>query len=103
MSIQTFTYTWTMTRLETIQDQFRFLLIYAGVADKDIDQVAHGVGQKAVKAVGVYGYDASNLRVIEAELRVNWKLNAELTLTTPVIKSGLSGWEGKQAPEVKVA
>jgi hypothetical protein len=105
MSSQTYTYsyTWVQTRAETIQDQFRYLLTYGDVCDADIEELVYGVSEKVVQAVGLYGYDASGLRVIEVELRVNWALSAELTLTVPTITSGLSGWDGKQAPEVKIA
>lgn len=103
MMPQTYTYTWTQTRLETIQDQFRYLLTYADVSQNDIDKIVGAVGDKAVQAVGLYGSDSSRLRVIEVELRVDWELNAELTLTVPTITGGLSGWDGAQAPEVRVA
>jgi hypothetical protein len=103
MSALTYTYTWAQTRVETIQDQFRYLLTYANVSDSYIDRVVYGVGEKVVLAVGLYGYDHSGLRVIEVELRIDWTLNAELTLSVPTITGGLSGWDGKQAPEVKVA
>lgn len=101
MMPQTYTYTWTQTRLETIQDQFHYLLTYADVGSSD--NVVYGVGEKAIRAVGIFGCDASGLRVIEVELRVDWSMSAQLTLTVPTITSGLSGWDGKQAPEVKVA
>jgi hypothetical protein len=100
---RTYAYTWTQTRLETIQDQFRYLLLYADIADAKIDQVVHAVGQKALQAVEIYGYDASGLRVVEVELRVDWELNAKLTLSAPTIRSGLPGWRARQAPEVRVA
>jgi hypothetical protein len=103
MMPQTYTYTWTQTRLETIQDQFRYLLTYANVSDARIDRVVDAVGEKAIQAVGLYGCDWSNLRIIEVELRVDWALSAELTLKIPTITGGLSGWDGKQAPEVRVA
>lgn len=103
MMPQTFTYTWTQTRLETIQDQFDFLLTYADIPQQKIDKVVSAVGEKVIAAIGLFGCDDSGLRVIEVELRVDWELSAKLTLTIPVITSGLSGWDGKQAPEVKVA
>jgi len=100
---RTFTYTWTQTRLETIQDQFRYLMTYAGYRGKNIDRLVDGVGERSVAAVGVYACDRSGKRVIEVELRVDWARNAELSLTVPTISSGLSGWDDKQAPEIKVA
>lgn len=103
MSAQTFTYTWTQTRLESIQDQFRYLLMHAGLADTYIDKIVSGVGEEAIQAIGVYGYDGTGLRVIETELRIDWSANAKLTLSMPTITGGLSGWDGKQAPETKVA
>ena len=103
MSVQTYTYTWTQTRVETIQDQFRYLLIYANVSNKHIDKVVSAVGEKVIEAVGVYGCDNSKKRVIEVELRIDWALNAKLTLTVPSITGGLPGWDGKQAPEIRVA
>ncbi len=100
---QTYTYTWAQTRVETIQDQFRYLLTYADVSESRIDQVVDAVGEKAVEAIGLFGCDNSNERIIEVELRVDWTLSAQLTLTMPTITGGLSGWDGRQAPEVRVA
>ena len=95
--------TWTGTRLETIQDQIRYLLAYGDVSDGDIEQVAHAVSEKAVQEVGLYAWDDSELRIIEVDLRIDWLLGAALTLRAPNISGGLSGWDEKQAPEVKVA
>jgi hypothetical protein len=104
MAAQTYTYTWTQTRLETIQDQFRYFMTYGNVAEASVDKVVYGVGEKVIEAVGLYACDSSDLRVIEAELKVDWDLNATLSLSVPTITSGLSGWgDGKQAPELKVA
>lgn len=103
MSPQTFTYTWTQTRIETIQDQFRYLLIYGDIGETHIDRVMSAIGEKAIEAIGLYGKDSSGLRVIEIELQVDWARNAELTLTTPIITGGLPGWDSTQAPEVRVA
>jgi hypothetical protein len=103
VSPQTFTYTWTQTRIETIQDQFRYLLIYGDIGEEHIDRVVSAIGEKIIEGVGLYGRDSSRLRVIEIELQVDWARNAELTLTTPTISGGLPGWDSKQAPEVRVA
>jgi hypothetical protein len=67
------------------------------------ENIAYAVGERVVQAVGIYGSDDSGVRIIEVELRIDWTLNAELTLSVPTITGGLSGWDGKQAPEVKVA
>jgi hypothetical protein len=104
MAAQTYTYTWTQSRLETIQDQFRYFMTYGNVAERSVDKVVYGVGEKVIDAVGLYACDSSGLKVIEAELKVDWDLNATLSLSIPTITSGLSGWgDGKQAPEIKVA
>ncbi len=100
---RTYTYTWTQTRLETIQDQYRYFMMYGGIAPKYIDKVTYAVGEKAIETVGLYAYEPSGLRVIEAQLTVDWKLSAELSLTIPTLKGGLSGWDDRTAPEVKVA
>jgi hypothetical protein len=102
MAAQTFTYTWTHTRLETIQDQFRYFMTYGNVRQSAIDDVVYGVGEKAVQAVGLFACDSSGLRVIEARLSVDWDLSAKLSLSIPTL-GGLTGWDGTQAPEVKVA
>src|ERR1019366_2196629 len=94
--------TWTRTRLETIQDQLRYFLAYGDVPDGDIEQVAYAVDEKAVREVGLYACDDSELRVIEVALRIDWPLGAELTLRAPTISGGLPGWDERQAPEVKV-
>jgi hypothetical protein len=104
MAAQTYTYTWTQTRLDTIQDQFRYFMTYGNIAEQSVDKVVYGVGEKVVEAVGLYACDSSQLKVIEAELKVDWDRNATLSLSVPTITSGLSGWgDGKQAPEIKVA
>ena len=100
---RTYTYTWTQTRLETIQDQFRYFMTYGDIDEALVDDVVYAVGEKAIEAVGLYGRDSSELRVIEVQLRVDWKLNAELSLTIPTLDGGLTGWDSTQAPEVKVA
>jgi hypothetical protein len=102
MAVQTFTHTWTHTRLETIQDQFRYFMTYGNVRQGAIDDIVYGVGEKAVQAVGLYACDSSGLRVIEARLSVDWELSAELSLSIPNL-GGLTGWDNTQAPEVKVA
>jgi hypothetical protein len=103
MNPQTYTYTWTQTRIETIQDQFRYLLIYGDIGEEHTERVLSALADKAIVSVGLYGKDSSQLRVVEIELQVDWSLNAELTLTVPKIAGGLPGWDGKQAPEVRVA
>lgn len=103
MSPQTFTYTWTQTRLETIQDQFHSLMLYAGINQTGIDNVLAAVGNKEIDALGIYGVDGSRLRVAEIELRVDWSISGRLTLTMPNISGGLPGWREKEAPEVRVA
>lgn len=100
---RTFTYTWTQTRLESIQDQFRFLMLYGGVPEGKADKILDAIGEKAVEAVGIYGCNASGLRVAEVELRVDWAVNSKLTLTYPTIFSGLPGWTDKETPEIRVA
>lgn len=103
MSPRTYTHTWTLTRLESIQDQFRFLLEHGGISQAHIEKVVYGVQEKAIKAVGLYATDSSGLRVIEVELSVDWDQNEQLTLSAPTIESGLSGWDGRQTGEVKIA
>ena len=73
MAAKTYTYTWTHTRLETIQDQFRYFMTYGNVDAAAIDNIVYGVGEKAVEAVGLFACDSSELRVLEAELRVDWE------------------------------
>lgn len=103
MSPQTFTYTWTQTRLETVQDQFHSLMLYAGIKQSGIDHVLAAVGCKEIDALGIFGTDTSKLRVAEIELRVDWSISGRLTLTVPNISGGLPGWRDKEAPEVRVA
>jgi hypothetical protein len=100
---RTFTYTWTQTRLETIQDQVRYLFLYGGVAEANADKIIEAVGEKVVAAVAIYGRNAAGRRVAEVELRVDWGLHAKLTLVNAIIVSGLPGWTDKETPEVHVA
>ena len=100
---ETYTYTWTQARLESIQDQFRYLMTFAELGDVLADKVEFGLDKKIISKVGVYGANSTNKRVVEVELSVDWSEHAKLTLAIPVIHSGLPGWQGKQAPEVRVA
>jgi hypothetical protein len=100
---RTYTHTWTQTRLESIQDQFRYLLLYADISESHVDRVADGVAEEAIEAVGVYACDATGLRVVEVELKVDWSDHARLTLETPFIVSGLPGWKDHETPEMRVA
>jgi hypothetical protein len=76
--------------------------MYGGIAEDHIDRVVYALGDKAIEAVSLYGADSYPLRVAEIELRVDWNRNAELTLSVPMISGGLPGWDGNQAPEVKL-
>lgn len=96
------TYTWTQTRLETIQDQFRYFMTYGNIRSSYMEDIVYAVGEKAVEAVGIYGTDASGMRVIEAQLCVDWERSSTLSLTVPTLTSGMSGWDERQAPEVKL-
>jgi hypothetical protein len=79
-------------------------MTYGNVTEKSVEKVVYGVGEKVIEAVGLFACDSSGLKVIEAELKVDWDLNATLSLSIPTITSGLSGWgDGRQAPEIKVA
>lgn len=79
-------------------------MTYGNITESSVDKVVYGVGEKVIEAVGLYACDSSGLKVIEAELKVDWDLSATLSLSVPTITSGLSGWgDGKQAPEIKVA
>jgi hypothetical protein len=100
---RTFTYTWTQTRLETIQDQVRFLCLYGSVAEAKAEKIIEAVGKKVIAAVAIYGRNAAGRRVAEVELRVDWKLHEKLTLTNAIIVSGLPGWTDKETPEIRVA
>jgi hypothetical protein len=102
-SPRTYTHTWTQTRLESIQDQFRFLLMYANIDESYIDKVVVAIAEKAVLSIGVYGCDSSGLKVVEMELRVDWTDHAQLTLETPFIVGGLPGWNDHESPELRVA
>jgi hypothetical protein len=95
---------WSHTRLESIQAQFGHLMTYGGnFVESSAFEVMRALADKAIQAVGLFACDSSGMRVIEVELRVDWELNARLSFSIPTITDGLSGWDGTQSPEVKVA
>ena len=100
---RTYTHTWTQTRLESIQDQFRYLLMYADISENKIDEVVEAIGEKAIASVGVYGCDSTGERVIEVALKVDWSDHSRLTVETPFIVSNLPGWKDRETPEMRVA
>ncbi len=65
-------------------------------------RILRGVDQRWLTGVGVYVCNASGLRVLEAEIQINWQLHSDLTLLTPVVRSDLPGWQEGAAPEVQV-
>lgn len=101
MSVRT--YTWTQTRLESVQDQFRYLLFYGSVQDKKIDLILRGIGAREIESVGIYGTNAAGQRVVEVELHIDWEQHGTLTLSVPSLVGDLPGWQGKQSPEIRVA
>ncbi len=95
--------TWTQTRAEMIQRQFRYLMFYGGASASRLDLLIEAVQHKVVQAVCVYGHDDSGERILEVELRVDWMRSALLEMSIPRIAAGLSGWDELQAPEIRVA
>ncbi len=97
------TLTWSHTRLEIIQAQFSHFMTYGGsIFESSIFEVMRAVAEQAIQAVGLFACDSSGLRVIEAELSVDWDMSAKLSLSVPAIASPI-GWDSTQSPEVKVA
>ena len=92
----------TRTRLETIQEQVRYLLLYGGIDEADIDTLLVGVEKSQVEAIGVFAKDNSRSRIVEVELAIDWDVSAELTLSVPDIMGDLPGWRDRQAPEIRV-
>jgi hypothetical protein len=102
--VHTNTPIWSYTRLETIQAQFGHFMTYGeSIVESSVFEVVRAVGEKAIKAIGLFACDESGLRVMEVELSVDWKQSAMLAHSTSAITSGLSGWDGTQSPEVKIA
>ncbi|MDQ7907647.1 hypothetical protein RB614_24295 [Phytohabitans sp. ZYX-F-186] len=101
MSVRT--YTWTQTRLETVQDQFRYLLVYGSVDESKADKLLLGIHRQEFEAVGIFGTNASGQRVVEVELEVDWERHGLLTLSVPTLVGELPGWQERQAPEIRVA
>jgi hypothetical protein len=90
------------SRLELIQDQFRYVLFCGGFPEPFIEAVVGAVGK--IREMGVFGTDpATGLRLVEAELVVSWELDMELSMAAPdIMTSQLPGWTGHLAPEIRV-
>ncbi|MFF3242871.1 hypothetical protein ACFYWY_03830 [Streptomyces sp. NPDC002870] len=100
--MQTLTYTETKTRTETVVDQFDMFLRYTGLRESARDKILKGIGQRWFSGIGVYLLNAGGLRILEAEVAVDWKLHSDLTLLSPTVRTDLPGWESGAAPEITV-
>jgi hypothetical protein len=100
--MRTLTYTETRTRTETVIDQFDIFLRYAGIGESARERIFKGVANRWFSAIGVYLLDVGGLRVLEAEVAVNWTMHSDLALLSPTVRTDLSGWENGAAPEISV-
>jgi hypothetical protein len=98
----TYTYATTRTRTEAVVDQFDMFLRYAGVKDGPRNRILEAVKEKWITAVGVYLLDASQKRMLEAEVAIRWELYSDLVALEPTIRTDLPGWEKGAAPEITV-
>ncbi|MGW1012643.1 hypothetical protein ACWD4X_21725 [Streptomyces termitum] len=83
-------------------DQFDMFLRYAGIQREERDRLLNGVGKRHFSAVGVYLVNDAGLRILEAEVAVDWRLHADLTRLSPTVRTDLPGWESGAAPEIVV-
>lgn len=100
--LSTLTYTDTRTRTEAVLDQFEMFLRYAGVSEKIRTGFLHGVEHRWLEAVGVFLVNSAGLRILEAEVAVNWHLHSDLAVLSPTVRTDLPGWEKGAAPEITV-
>jgi hypothetical protein len=53
-----------------------------------------------MSAVGVYVLNRAGLRILEAEIKVDWDQHVGLARLFPTIRADLPGWEEGAAPEI---
>jgi len=99
----TYTKTYTYSRVEAIQDQFDHFLRFGGIDEDTIRTIREGVTEQKVRSVGLYALNFLGLRVLEISLTIDWSSHGRLVLAQPHISRELSVWEGTLSPEVKVA
>lgn len=65
--------------------------------------VSRAVEQRWIEAIGVYGVDHTNRRVVEQEFAIDWDDHLRLNATKPTIDVSQPGWENDLAVEVSAA
>ncbi|MEV7776007.1 hypothetical protein [Kitasatospora sp. NPDC086791] len=98
----TSTYTETRTRTESVLDQFEIFLRYTGVSKKIRTGFLRGIENRWLAAIGVFLVNGDGLRILEAEISVDWTLHSDLGALMPTVRTDLPGWEGGAAPEITV-
>ncbi|MET7399094.1 hypothetical protein ABZS66_37000 [Dactylosporangium sp. NPDC005572] len=96
----TYTYSETRTRTEAVHDQFAMFLMYSGLPSYKHDNILKGIDNHWLDAVGVYLVSGGE-RVLEAEVKVDWKLHTDLVVISPTVRGNLPGWTEGAAPEIK--
>jgi hypothetical protein len=93
---------WTETRLDAVAGEFEMFLMYSGLDERYHGGIMAGVKEKWLSHVGVYLLGDSGLRILEAEINVDWEQHAELARLTPTIRTDLPGWKDGASPEIRV-
>jgi hypothetical protein len=99
--LKTFTFTETRTRAEAVVDQFNMFLQYAGIQESARKKLLAGVENQWLSAIGVYVLNQKGLRILEAEIKVDWDQHLGLVHLFPTVRADLPGWEDGAAPEIR--
>jgi hypothetical protein len=99
--LKTFTFTETRTRAEAVVDQFDMFLQFAGIQERARTKLLAGVENRWLSAIGVYVLNRKGLRILEAEIKVDWDQHLGLARLFPTVRADLPGWEDGAAPEIR--
>jgi hypothetical protein len=99
--LKTFTFTETRTRTEAVVDQFDMFLQFSGIATTARTKLLEAIENQWLSSVGVYLINREGLRILEAEIKVDWDRHIGFAQLFPTVRTDLPGWEDGAAPEIR--
>lgn len=101
--MNTYTDTYTHTRIEILGFHFELFLRAAGMSESEIDKFLDSVQNQELEAVGIFVED-EQYTLAEVELAVDWSLHKEMVKTHgEQFSDDIGGWKEGVSPEAYVA
>ena len=101
--MNTYSYSYTHTRIEILEFHFELFLRSAGMNDKEVEKLLDSVEKHELIAVGIY-IEENGYKAAEVEISVDWDLHKEMVKTSGEhFSDDIPGWKNGVAPEAYVA